>query len=49
MVALVAINLRVDLLTSHQSLGEVLDAIALALDVHYAKQDSIIIFYNDNT
>jgi ferric-dicitrate binding protein FerR (iron transport regulator) len=34
--------------TSHQSLSEVLDAIALSLNMHYIKQDSSIIFYNDN-
>jgi ferric-dicitrate binding protein FerR (iron transport regulator) len=35
--------------TSGQPIGEVLDAIALSLNVHYAKKDSTIIFYNGNT
>jgi hypothetical protein len=35
--------------TSGQPLGEVLGAIALSLNVHYAKKDSAIIFYSGNT
>jgi ferric-dicitrate binding protein FerR (iron transport regulator) len=35
--------------TSGQPLSEVLDAVALSLDMHYTEQDSTIIFYSGNT
>ncbi len=34
--------------TTSQSLGEVLDAIALSLNIRYTRQDSTVIFYNKN-